>query len=48
MGIGSPYFWRLHIDTASYSMLRHEKGRGYCCTLLNQTNHLENYISEWV
>ena len=48
MGIGSPYFWRLHIDTASYSTLRHEKGRGYCCTLLNQTNHLEDYISEWV
>jgi len=48
LGIESPYFWRLHLDTASYSMLRHEKNRGYCCTLLNQTNHLEDLISEWV
>jgi len=48
LGIQAPYFWRVHIDTASYSLLRHEKERGYCCTLLNQTNHLDALISEWV
>jgi len=48
LGIEAPYFWRIHIDTASYSLLRHEKNRGYCCTLLNQTHHLSELISEWV
>ncbi|WP_029165355.1 histidine phosphatase family protein [Aminiphilus circumscriptus] len=48
LGIAEPYFWRIHTDTASYSLLTHDLRRGYCCTLLNQTRHLAEYISEWV
>ncbi|MDO9509177.1 MAG: histidine phosphatase family protein [Thermovirgaceae bacterium] len=48
LGIGEPYFWRTHIDTASFSILTHEKERGYCLVSLNQTSHLEHLISEWV
>lgn len=48
LGIGEPYFWRTHIDTASFSILSHEKERGYCLVSLNQTSHLEHMIREWV
>lgn len=48
LGISEPYFWKIHADTASYSILTHERRRGYCCTLLNQTKHLAGFISEWV
>jgi len=48
LGIQEPYFWKMHIDTASYSILSHEKERGYCLVSLNQTSHLENLVSEWV
>ncbi|GAB6280601.1 MAG: histidine phosphatase family protein [Thermovirga sp.] len=48
LDIGEPYFWRTHIDTASFSILFHEKERGYCLVSLNQTYHLEHLISEWV
>lgn len=47
LGIQAPSFWRLHLDTASYSVLVHEKVRGYTCTLLNQTRHLPDLVSEW-
>ncbi len=48
LDIGDPYFWKVHLDTASFSILRHEKERGYCLTALNQTYHLGRFISEWV
>ncbi len=48
LGLSDPFFWRIHVDTASFSVLRHDRERGYCLTLLNQTCHLANYISEWV
>ena len=48
LDIGDPYFWKVHLDTASFSILRHEKDRGYCLTTLNQTYHLGRFISEWV
>lgn len=47
LDIQPPSFWRLHLDTASYSVLVHEKTRGYTCTLLNQTHHLPDLVSEW-
>ncbi|MGC9371914.1 MAG: histidine phosphatase family protein [Thermovirgaceae bacterium] len=46
--IASPYFWRIHVDTASYSVLTHEESRGYCLVSLNQTHHLPGLVSEWV
>lgn len=48
LGIEEPSFWRLHIDTASWSLLTHEKERGYCLVSLNQTSHLDSFVSEWV
>jgi len=48
LNIASPYFWKIHFDTASYSLLSHKEGRGYCLVQLNQTKHLKEYITEWV
>jgi len=46
--IASPYFWKIHLDTASYSLLSYKENRGYCLIQLNQTKHLKEYFSEWV
>ena len=48
LGISEPYFWRLHFDMASYSILTYEKIRGFTLTLLNETGHLSRIPSEWV
>jgi probable phosphoglycerate mutase len=48
LNIASPYFWKIHLDTASYSILSYKEGRGYCLIQLNQTKHLKEYITEWV
>jgi len=47
LGIKKPYFWRIHIDTASYSILHYQKRAGYILVQLNQTKHLTEYITEW-
>jgi probable phosphoglycerate mutase len=46
--ISKPYFWRIHIDTAAYSILHYKKGLGYTLVQLNQNRHLTEFISEWV
>lgn len=48
LNIVSPYFWKIHLDTASYSLLSYKDGRGYCLIQLNQTKHLKEYVTEWV
>ena len=48
LNIASPYFWKIHLDTASYSLLSHKKDKGYCLLQLNQTKHLKEYVTEWV
>jgi broad specificity phosphatase PhoE len=48
LNIASPYFWKIHLDTASYSLLSYKDGRGYCMMQLNQTKHLKEYVTEWV
>lgn len=45
--IGKPYFWRIHMDTAAYSILYFEPERGFTLVQLNQNRHLGEYISEW-
>ena len=47
LNISSPYFWRIHLDTASYSLLLYKEEKGSCLIQLNQTKHLKDYISEW-
>ena len=41
LGIVSPYYWRLHFDTASYSILTYDEVQGYCLVGLNYTEHLK-------
>ena len=48
LGIAEPSFWRIHMETASVSLLRHTPQQGYCLVRLNDTHHLETFLSEWV
>ena len=48
LNITSPYFWKIHLDTASYSLLSHKEDREYCLIQMNQTKHLKEYVTEWV
>ncbi|NLX84087.1 MAG: histidine phosphatase family protein [Synergistaceae bacterium] len=41
LGIQKPRFWRLHIDTGSYSLLTHDDSHGFCLMGLNFTEHLQ-------
>lgn len=41
LGIARPSFWRLHIDTASYSILTYDDVHGFCLMGLNFTEHLK-------
>lgn len=47
IGIHKPYFWRIHLDTASYSIIHFEEFKGFILVQLNQTKHLSEFISEW-
>lgn len=46
LGIPAPYFWKLHPQTASYSIIEHTMDRGYALVLFNQTRHLKEFIRE--
>lgn len=46
LGIPAPYFWKLHPETASYSIIEHTPQLGYALTLFNQTRHLKEFIRE--
>jgi broad specificity phosphatase PhoE len=48
LGIAAPYFWKIHMDTAAYSILEYTLERGYTLTLLNQTRHLQEFVREMV
>lgn len=48
LSIAEPYFWKIHLDTAGYSILEHTPDRGYMLTLLNQTRHLQDVVREMV
>ncbi len=45
--MGKPYFWRIHMDTAAYTILHFTKWSGYTLVQLNQNRHLSEFISEW-
>ena len=42
LGIAKPRFWRLHMDTGSYSLLTHDDVHGFCLMGLNYSEHLRN------
>lgn len=41
-----PYFWKIQIDTASYSIAEYYQERGFTFTQINQNKHLENFLRE--
>jgi len=47
LNIVSPFFWKIHVDTASYSLLSYRESIGYCLIQLNQTKHLKEFVNEW-
>ncbi len=48
LGIRSPYFWKVHMDTAAYSILHHDALHGYSLFSMNITGHLSGFTTEWV
>lgn len=40
IGVARPSYWRLHVDTASYSTLTFDGLHGFCLMGLNYTQHL--------
>ncbi|WP_024821817.1 histidine phosphatase family protein [Aminobacterium mobile] len=48
LNIPEPYFWKTHMDTASYSILTYDYQRGYGLFSLNQTAHLKKVSTEWI
>ena len=46
LDIPAPYFWKIHVDNASYSIAEHRPGRGFTFTLINQNKHLSEYVRE--
>ena len=48
LGIPSPYFWKVHMDTGSYSILVHDDLHGYSLFSLKRTDHLSGFTTEWV
>lgn len=42
IGVKKPRFWRLHIDTGSYSLLTHDDIHGFCLMGLNHSEHLKD------
>jgi broad specificity phosphatase PhoE len=46
LGIPEPYFWKIHMDTAAYSMVEFRSERGFTLTCMNQNKHLGEYIRE--
>ncbi|MDD3802890.1 MAG: histidine phosphatase family protein [bacterium] len=47
IGIGKPYFWRLHIDTAAVSILEKlDKERGWMLKNLNVNHYLRSFDEE--
>lgn len=46
LGIPVPFFWKIHMDNASYSIAEHSQNRGFMLDLLNQTCHLSKFAIE--
>lgn len=48
LGIRSPFFWKVHMDTAAYSVLTFDDLHGYSLFSLNRTDHLSEFTTEWI
>ncbi|RKZ33133.1 histidine phosphatase family protein [bacterium] len=46
ISIEEPYFWKIHIDNASYSIIHHTNKRGYMLYKLNVNHYLQDFVQE--
>ncbi len=46
LNIPEPYFWKVHMDTAAYSIVEYREFRGFTLVLLNERDHLPDFIVE--
>ena len=46
IGIQAPYFWKIHMETASYSIIEYSDERGFLLYQLNQNKHLTEFVVE--
>lgn len=46
LDIRPPYFWKIHLDNASYSIVTYTPARGWTLILSNQTKHLSQFVVE--
>jgi broad specificity phosphatase PhoE len=46
LDISKNYFWKIELDTASYSVADYREDRGFTFTSINQNKHLQVYIRE--
>jgi broad specificity phosphatase PhoE len=46
LGISGNYFWKIDLDTASYSIAEYRSEKGFTFTSINQNKHLSQYIRE--
>ena len=46
LGMSEPYFWKIQLDTASYSISEYHPERGFTFTMINQNRHLPDYLRE--
>ncbi|MFQ5585114.1 MAG: histidine phosphatase family protein [Calditrichia bacterium] len=46
LNIPEPYFWKIHIDTAAYAIVEYHLERGFTLMLLNETDHLQDFVRE--
>jgi len=46
LSMPSPFFWKLHLETASYSLFHYYKGKGYVMQKFNHTSHLSSIHRE--
>jgi broad specificity phosphatase PhoE len=46
LDITGRYFWKIDLDTASYSIAEYRAEKGFTFTCINQNKHLKHYIRE--
>lgn len=46
LNIPQPYFWKIHVDTAAYSIIEYQPIKGFTLMLLNEHDHLQDFIKE--
>jgi broad specificity phosphatase PhoE len=46
LGMSEPYFWKIQLDTASYSLAEYRPESGFTFTVINQNRHLQDFMRE--